>query len=159
MADDLPPLQCRNVKIIRDLNLPGTPWATSVFCGRPLLFTLHGRLCVVIVVLLDRGRCVELITRPEESYRVWCVHECDHEAPYEEAMTRNRFAAPQKKNLIITAAFKGTFSIGIKYSIQYIRFGSKLLPSSVRAGSSLFPKRIYCVDYFHNNRKRFCNCC
>ena len=38
MADDLPPLQCRNVKKIWGLNLPGTPWATSACCGRPLLY-------------------------------------------------------------------------------------------------------------------------
>jgi hypothetical protein len=30
-------------------------------------------------VLLGRGICVGLITRPEESYRVWCVSECDRE--------------------------------------------------------------------------------
>jgi len=31
-------------------------------------------------VLSVRGLCDELITRPEESYRVWCVSECDCEA-------------------------------------------------------------------------------
>jgi hypothetical protein len=31
-------------------------------------------------VLSGRGLCVELITRPEESFRVWCVSECDREA-------------------------------------------------------------------------------
>jgi hypothetical protein len=31
-------------------------------------------------VLSGRGLRVGLITRPEESYRVWCVSECDHEA-------------------------------------------------------------------------------
>jgi hypothetical protein len=30
-------------------------------------------------VLSGRGLCVGLITRPEESYRVWCVSECDRE--------------------------------------------------------------------------------
>jgi len=29
-------------------------------------------------ILSSRDLCVELITRPEESYRVWCV--CDREA-------------------------------------------------------------------------------
>jgi len=38
-------------------------------------------------VLSDRGLCDELITRPEESYRLWCVVVCDLEtsrigAPY-----------------------------------------------------------------------------
>jgi coenzyme F420-reducing hydrogenase gamma subunit len=31
-------------------------------------------------VLSGRGLCVGLITRPEESYRVRCVSECDREA-------------------------------------------------------------------------------
>jgi len=38
-------------------------------------------------VLSGRGLCDELITRPEESYRLWCVVMCDLEtlkicAPY-----------------------------------------------------------------------------
>jgi len=38
-------------------------------------------------VLSGRGVCDELITRPEESYRLWCVVVCDLEtsrmgAPY-----------------------------------------------------------------------------
>ena len=28
-------------------------------------------------VLSGRGLCVGLITRPEDSYRLWCVVECD----------------------------------------------------------------------------------
>ena len=28
-------------------------------------------------VLSGRGLCDELITRPEESYRMWCVDVCD----------------------------------------------------------------------------------
>jgi hypothetical protein len=31
-------------------------------------------------VLLDTGICVGLISRPEESYRLWRVSECDREA-------------------------------------------------------------------------------
>jgi hypothetical protein len=34
----------------------------------------------VSVVLSGRGLCDGLITRPEESYRLWCVSECDREA-------------------------------------------------------------------------------
>ena len=30
-------------------------------------------------MLSDRGLCDELITRPEESYRMWCVVVCDLE--------------------------------------------------------------------------------
>jgi len=39
--------------------------------------------------LSGRGLCDELITRPEESYRLWCVVVCDLEnLKNEEAMTR-----------------------------------------------------------------------
>jgi hypothetical protein len=39
-------------------------------------------------VLSGRGLCDELITRPEESYRLWCVFLCDLENfKNEEAMT------------------------------------------------------------------------
>jgi len=47
MADDLPPLQCRNVKKIGGLNLPGNPlghlglsWETFTFYFTLLYFTL-----------------------------------------------------------------------------------------------------------------------
>ena len=34
-------------------------------------------VCCVCCVFSVRGLCVELITRPEESYRMWCVVLCD----------------------------------------------------------------------------------
>jgi hypothetical protein len=34
-----------------------------------------------VCVLSGRGLCVGLIPRPEESYRLWCVSQCDREAP------------------------------------------------------------------------------
>jgi uncharacterized membrane-anchored protein len=34
---------------------------------------------VSVLVLSDRGLCDELIPRPEESYRLWCVVVCDLE--------------------------------------------------------------------------------
>jgi len=36
-------------------------------------------VCCECCVLSGRGLCEELITRPEESYRAWCVAECDLE--------------------------------------------------------------------------------
>jgi hypothetical protein len=39
--------------------------------------SVSGECCV----LSGRGLCVGLITRPEESYPVRCVSECDREAP------------------------------------------------------------------------------
>jgi hypothetical protein len=36
-------------------------------------------VCCECCVLSDRGLCDELITRPEDSYRLWCVVVCDLE--------------------------------------------------------------------------------
>jgi hypothetical protein len=48
-------------------------------------------------MLSDRGLCDELITRPEESYRLWCVILCDLEnLKNEEAMTRVGLQIHQK---------------------------------------------------------------
>jgi hypothetical protein len=42
-----------------------------------------------VCLLSGRGRCDELITRPEEFYRLWCIVVCDLEnSKNEEAMTR-----------------------------------------------------------------------
>ena len=51
--------------------------------------------CCECCVLSGRGLCDELITRPEEPYRLWCVVECDLETM---GMTRpwpNWTVAPQ----------------------------------------------------------------
>jgi len=46
-------------------------------------------VCCECCVLSGRGLCDELITRPEESYLLWCVVVCDLEnLKNEEAMTR-----------------------------------------------------------------------
>ena len=46
-------------------------------------------VCCECCVLSGRGLCDELITRPEESYRLWRVVVCDLEnLKNEEAMTR-----------------------------------------------------------------------
>ena len=53
-------------------------------------------------VLLGRGLCDELITHPEESYRLWCVVVCDIEnLKNEEAMTRvgSQHHSKKKKTL------------------------------------------------------------
>jgi len=36
-------------------------------------------VCCECCVLSGRGLCVGLITRPKESYRLWCVVVCDLE--------------------------------------------------------------------------------
>ena len=55
-------------------------------------------VCCEFCVLSGRGLCDELITRPEESYRLWCVVVCDLEtskmgAPYIYDISRLRVNA------------------------------------------------------------------
>jgi len=51
-------------------------------------------------VLSGSGLCDELITRPEESYRLWCVVVCDLEnLKNEEAMTHVGSRRQRKKKL------------------------------------------------------------
>ena len=47
-------------------------------------------VCCECCVLSGRGLCDELITRPEESYRLWRVVVCDLETSKEEAKARYR---------------------------------------------------------------------
>ena len=57
-------------------------------------------VCCECCVLSGRGLCDELITLPEESYRLWCVVVFDLEnLKNEEAMTRVGSQRHSKKNL------------------------------------------------------------
>jgi hypothetical protein len=48
-------------------------------------------------VLSGRGLCDELITRPEESYRMWCVVVCDLETSRMRSHDPRWAAEPQEK--------------------------------------------------------------
>ena len=55
-------------------------------------------VCCECCVLSGRGFCDGLITRPEESYRLWCVAVCDLEnLKYEEAIAHDWAASAIKK--------------------------------------------------------------
>ena len=57
--------------------------------------------CCECCVLSGRGLCDELIARPEESCRLWCVVVCDLEnLKNEEAMTRAGSQRHSKKKII-----------------------------------------------------------
>ena len=58
-------------------------------------------VCCECCLLSGRGLCDGLITRPEESYRLWCVVVCDLEktSKIEEAIARDwAVSATEKKN-------------------------------------------------------------
>jgi hypothetical protein len=66
-----------------------------IYCDRG--FEFHwGRGCL-LCVLSDRGLCDELITRPEESYRLWCVVVCDHETSCDEEAIARAWLQSQRK--------------------------------------------------------------
>jgi len=56
-------------------------------------------VCCDCCVLSGRGLCDELITRPEESHRLWCVVVCDLETSRIKSHDLRWVAVPQKKNL------------------------------------------------------------
>jgi len=59
-------------------------------------------VCCECCVLSGRDLCDELITRPEESYRLWCIVVCDLEyLKNEEAMTRVGSQRHRKKYIYI----------------------------------------------------------
>jgi len=59
--------------------MPGTARSNASFCGRSLVGIADSNpaggmdIGCECCVLSGRGLCDELITRPEESYRLWCV--------------------------------------------------------------------------------------
>jgi hypothetical protein len=56
----------------------------------------------VCCVWLGRGLCDELITRPEESYRLWRFFVCDHEnLVNEEAIARAGLQSQKKKAVFL----------------------------------------------------------
>jgi hypothetical protein len=59
-------------------------------------------VCCECYVLSGRGLCDELITRPEESYRLRCVVVCDLESlKNEQAMTRVGSQRHNRKNSVV----------------------------------------------------------
>jgi hypothetical protein len=46
--------------------------------------------CECCVLLAERGLCDEPIPRPEESYRLWCVSQCDQKELHLDTETGNR---------------------------------------------------------------------
>jgi len=62
-------------------------------------------VCCECCVLSGRSRCEELITRPEESYRLWCVVVCDLETtkiPVNEEVAKADWGAiaPREKKVV-----------------------------------------------------------
>ena len=71
-------------------------------------------------MLSGRGLCDELITRPEESYRLWCVIVCDLENPLnKEALPQWRMLCQKKKSFFF---FKLTITEVLRRNLMYTFF-------------------------------------
>jgi len=58
-------------------------------------------------VLLGRGLCDELITRPEESYRLWCIIVCDLETSKMRRLWLTLITAPLERGEYVFVKIKG----------------------------------------------------
>jgi len=98
-------------------------------------------VCCECCVLLGRGLCDELITRPEESYRLWCVVVCELEnLKNEETMTRFGLQRQSKK--------KNAFSYKILQSWQRLKM-NRNFQAFCRKTGYCFHNKYSRVDYFN----------
>ena len=63
-------------------------------------------VCCECCVLSGRGLCDELITRPEESYRLWRVAVCDQETSYTRRIQPRQSAVKYKPTMGCSASIK-----------------------------------------------------
>jgi hypothetical protein len=90
-------------------------------------------------VLSGRGLCDELITRPEESYGLWCVLACDLEnLKNEEAMTRVGSQRHSLKKL-------NHCSEGVKIASIVCWTGILLCAGRLTENGSLVPKHVVVI--------------
>jgi len=79
-------------------------------------------VCCECCVLSGRGLCDELITRPEESYRLWCVVVCDLETSSKRRPwpARGR-SATRKKNTVNKVTTSGAENVFNSQQEEYTR--------------------------------------
>ena len=81
----------------------------------------HKCLSVVNVVLSGRGLCDGLITRPEESYRLWCVVVCDVETSKTRRVKARYGAVKIQPQWAITPGKQTRKVINLKMAHNYSR--------------------------------------
>jgi hypothetical protein len=91
-------------------------------------------VCCVCYALSGRGLCDELITRPEESYRLWCVVVCDQETSWMRrpwpALGRKATRNNNKNNNNIMVCYVEPFII-IVFQSKIVAFEDTLAPVSL----------------------------
>ena len=107
-------------------------------------------VCCGCCVLSGRGLCDELITRPEESYRLWCVVVCDLQTsimrrpwptggPSHRKQTRKfslDFSSSEEK-VYLTLHFVFPSDLSVHVSVVFIGFLQSLLRTSSLVACSM----------------------
>jgi hypothetical protein len=78
-------------------------------------------VCCECSVLSRRGLCDGLITRPEESYRLWRVVMCDQETSNEEAKARYWPVENTTKRVVTTIKQTNNVLLCVIYQLNYRR--------------------------------------
>jgi len=113
-------------------------------------------VCCECCVLSGRGLCDELITRPEESYRMWCVVVCDLETsrmrrPWP-ALVRSAIG---KKNLLVILLVSPCIIKGLAKGRSMLQ--GKLLACAIFKEAELSSHAIYWIFYEGNTLLLCCS--
>jgi len=82
-------------------------------------------VCCECCVLSGRGLCVGLITRPEESYRVWCVWLWSSIVDNKETLAQWGCCAMVKKNRNLISALPSAYFMAVNIQVILLKSGSR----------------------------------
>ena len=126
--------------------------ALSWVCGRSFAGIVGSNptggmdVCLLWVLCVFRGLCVWLITRPEESYRLWCVVECDRNL-VNETLAHWRLSRP-KQTIMPYSTVSSLASIKRPTRSQRIFLVYRVY-TYIQDGSKVgIPYTIYCIPTF-----------
>ena len=98
-------------------------------------------------MLSGTGLCDELVTRPEESYRLWCVVVCDLESlKNEEVMTRVGSQRHKKKLIILTRCIRKV------WAMRTLNFPYRSQMATKRKPNVVLERNFYCQMFSTNAR-------
>jgi len=122
-----------------------------------------GAWIIECCVLSGRGLCDELITRPEESYRLWCVVECDLETSRMRRPWPALGRSATKKKIIYIFIYKYYIPLWCSDIIErftsslpcfHIYYGSGVFVKSALRNKRYFTSSVYLLSYIY-----VCKCC
>jgi hypothetical protein len=122
------------LKIIMLLPVPVAPRSKAWVCGRSPAEIIGSNptgdinVCRECCVWSGRGLCDELITRPEESYRLWCVVVCDLETSVMRRSQRHWVSCAKYKQtnkqtmVLLNVTSVSIYTLAARYMISLLLF-------------------------------------